>query len=400
MIALLRAVAVVALGAGDEAEMRVVVVDADQKPIAGATVFTSFWATGSSGNQRYTTDEKGVALIRRPQPLQIFRVWVYGPGYASLFRGWETRAHKEGKQIPKTFVFQMQKATTVGGRAVDEKGKGIAGVRVEAMCDPEGDKKLPSGIQFNEHLAYGSGAAVTDKDGRWRLTNVPGPVSKVWLRFAHDDYVSDESYGGLQLTQGVTMARLRASEAVVRLSAGARLSGVVTGPDGKPVPNAVVICHDRPYFTPRTQVRSDLHGKYLLPTLKTGSHPITVVARGLMPQRRTVKLGVGQQGEDFRLEEGKTLRVRVVDEAGKPVQATFLLTSWRGKESLYNSKSSAVLDTGIPNATNAAGLFEWLGAPADAVTFRVSAEGRESKDLALTAGDGTQTVTLRAVPKQ
>jgi hypothetical protein len=45
-------------------------------------------------------------------------------------------------------------------------------------------------------------------------------------------------------------------------------------------------------------------------------------------------------------------------------------------------------------------LFEWFSAPPDAVTFLVTAEGRESKELALTATDAIQTVTLRVAPKK
>ncbi|MFO0843379.1 MAG: carboxypeptidase regulatory-like domain-containing protein [Gemmataceae bacterium] len=377
------------------AEMRFRVVDEERCPVAGASVYASIWAGNNGGNRNYTTDADGVAMVRRPNEVDLMRIWVSKPGHAGLFRGWEKGTHDQGRGLPKSFTFQLNKATTVGGRVVDEKGRGVAGARVEAQCEVDGAKKLPDGVAYHTTLAYGAGAAVTDKDGRWKLENVPVPASSFSLRIAHPEYVSDTRDGGLQQEQGVTTAQLRAGEAVVRLAAGGRVAGSVTDAAGKPVAGALVVFDDNAYYGHgRQEVRTDKQGNYSLPTLKPGRHPVTVIARGYMPQRREVDLKAGRLTEDFRLGPGKALRVKVVDEAGKPVQASFTATKWRGSEAIRPWGS-----TGIPHNTNADGVYVWDWAPADAVVFWVFAKGLQTRmNLPLTAGEGAQTLVMRRVP--
>ncbi|MGL4549713.1 MAG: carboxypeptidase-like regulatory domain-containing protein, partial [Gemmataceae bacterium] len=378
--------------AAGEAEMRIRVVGDGQRPLADARVYTSIWAGKAGGGHSYTTDADGVAVVRRPRAVQLMRVWVSKPGYAGLFRGWE-----EGTP-PATFIFPLSKATTAGGRVVDARGRGVAGVRIEARCEIDRAEELPDGLRFNTTLAYGWGAAVTDADGRWSLTNVPVTATALSLLVNHPDYVSDVFYGDLQKAQRVTLAQLRAGAALIRLEPGARIEGTVTDAAGRPVPKAVVVFHDAPYGMPGDwEVLTDEYGKYRLPTLKPGRHPITVVAVGHMPQRREVEAAAGPRREDFRLEPGKRLRVRVTDEDGKPVRASFSIDFWRGTKSLYTTRHPDVLPTHIPDRTNAEGLYEWSWAPADAVKYHVLAEGFLRNTFTLTAGDGVQTVTLRRV---
>lgn len=377
-----------------EVETRFRVVDEGQRPIAEASIYANIVAGNDVINRQLTTDADGIAVVRRRKDARSMRVWADKPGYAGLFRGWEREARGGVAVMPDTFTFPMPKATTAGGRVVDQKGRGVPGVRLEVDCVVGGKMALPNGISYAPTLAHGS-MVMTDKDGRWRLDTVPVPATALSLRIAHPDYVSDVRYGEYQKAQGVTMAQLRAGGAVIRLAAGAHVSGTVTDAAGKPVPKALVVYHDEPGFAQgRHEVLTDERGKYALPTLKPGKHPITVIARGHMPQLREVTVIAGPGVEDFRLGAGKTLRVKVVDEAGKPVKAAFVFSSWRGKKSL-RPKS----ETGIPYYANAEGLYEWTWAPADAVTFWVFAKGLQTKmNLPLIADEGVQTLTMRPVP--
>ena len=397
MLALTAAVALFAHPAWDRTvrqsvPMRFLCVDEDGKPVAGAGLSANMSGDGFIANQNLTAGADGGVVARRPTAATDVRVWVDAPGFAGVSRAWDPTG---GQLPPAESTFVLPKATAIGGRVVDATGHGVAGVRVEARCDvPPG--KLANGARFNTFLALGDGAPTTDAQGNWRLENVPAPATKFQLRFEHPDYISDVRYSELQRRSGVTDAQLRARTAVVSLEAGARAFGTITGPDGEPAAGALVIFHDSPFMTPGSQeVRADAQGTYALPALRPGRHPVTVVARGLRPERRELVLEAGSRVEDFRLAAGLPLTVKAVDEQGHPIPgASFAIKSWRGSEALYNINHPDVTSSGIPNVAKADGVYRWAGTPADAVEFAVVAKGYQTKIVELTARDGVQTVVL------
>ena len=372
-------------------------VDDAGKPLAGVSIDANM--SGARVGKNYTINQNqsaagGVVVVQKPKTADDVRVWASAEGRAGVFRRWGP-----GDAVPAAFDMVLPKATTIGGRVTDETGHGIKGVRVEAQCTVP-PNALAGGARFNTYLAYRTGAPETDADGRWELTNAPAPATRFSLRFSHPDYVSDARYGGLQGEQLVTTEQLRAGASVVMLKSGGRITGIVTGPDGSPVAGAVVSFHDDPYLTPGDwEVKTDAAGVYTLPTLPPGRHPITVVARGLQSEGRSLMLEPGSRFENFRLAAGKPLIVRVVDEAGQPVpNVTFGINKWRGSQSLYNHKHSNVMNNGVPNISNAAGVYKWSGAPADAVAFTVLARGFQRRKLDLTATGQEQKLVLRATP--
>lgn len=293
----------------------------------------------------------------------------------------------------------MPRAVSIGGRVVDAEGRGVPGVGVGAECDVPANA-LPGGVRFDHTLAAPGGPPVTDAEGRSRLTNAPAPATEFRLHFRHPDYASDAEHGGIQAANGVTLEQLRAGTALVTLKPGARVRGVVTGPDGKPVAGAVVAFHADPYLTPGDwEVVTDARGGYALPTLAPGRHPIPVFAAGLRTEGLEVALEAGDHAIDFRLAVCKPLVVKVVDEAGKPIpHVAFDIRKRRGGKSLYNHKHSNVTPNGVPLAADAGGVYAWPGAPADAVRYSVSGRGYREQGVELAATGVPQTIVLRATP--
>jgi protocatechuate 3,4-dioxygenase beta subunit len=393
--------AILAFASVEETDFRIRVVDESKKPIPGANVHVSIWSESKKPpTTDYTTDADGVALVKRPKQLQIIRVWVSKKGYAPLFRGWETGTHDHGKLLPASFEFPMRKGATAGGRLMDTTGKGVSGGKVEVRFDKSTDDSLPNDIKYSDWLAIETHAAVSDKDGRWSIANVPPKTTALSLKINHPDFVSDLHRGELQRAQGVTIAQLLQGAATIKLEPGARISGKVTDSTGKPLAKAIVIWDDNPYFTPGSQeMHTDSDGKFILPTLKPGKQSITVVAKGFQPQRRLIECKAGSHVADFKMEPGKRLRVQVVDGAGKPIKAYFSIHRWQDKESIYTHVHPNVLPLEIPFQTNDAGLYEWSWAPADAVTYFVQVKGLQNKLVTFTASDATtERVVMKPTP--
>lgn len=382
----------------DKAEMRFRVLGEDGKPLAGAKLSFGVWAGPKDEIPDRTTDSDGVAVVIRPAELQILRVWCYAKGHSALFRGWASGTTDPNNPLPAEFTFPMQKATSIGGRIVDARGNGIAGAKVEVECRDVSSKDLVNDISYHSRL---SGGVRTDKDGRWTLDNVPAPAKDVTLSVSHPDFISDLAWFGdkLQKQQGVTMAQLRKKEAVIRMEPGARISGVVTDAEGKPLPKAVVVFDENPYDNSGTEVQTDKQGRYVLPTLKPGAQLLTVVAVGHAPAMRELTAAVGAREENFRLEAGHVLKVRVIDQSGQPVKTNFRIETWRGKKSIYTHRHSAVIDMQIPNRSDANGYYEWTWAPADGVKFVLSSESSRFLELELVAKPEVQTITLQATPE-
>src|SRR5262249_25526465 len=130
-----------------------------------------------------------------------------------------------------------------------------------------------------------------------------------------------------------------------------------------------------------------------------GVTPLTVIAAGWAPQLRKVTLRDGLPPQDFRLGPGKPIRLRVVDDFGKPVAgASVSISGWKGLKSLqtdHNPNHPPVPDTGIPRKANAEGVWEWAAAPDDPVTLHVWSKGFGESEVEIGGGAPERTVMLK-----
>lgn len=380
--------------------MRIVVVDSDGRAVAKADIHVSVWTDEAFDHNRdYSTDSAGKVEVKLPRTLTILRIWASRDRYVPLFADWWPEHQDDGFPIPEEYTFRLAKGTVIGGVVKNDDGQPIAGAKVEVMHVDRVDTMKARPI-VNTWLAWGGDARVTDARGRWTLDNVPAnDEARVLLKISHPDYVNDQSWGQMQQRQDVTMRQLRAKMAVITMQRGINVSGTVTDPKGKPVAGAVVIFGDHPYSQEGSQeVRTDEDGKYRLPPLPAWPTTVTVVAEGWMPQLRKVEIAPENPPADFQLRPGKTLRLRFVDSAGKPIPKVRLrIENWRGGESLYNDKHPNVLDTKVPDVSDERGVYEWTWAPDDSVTYRISRPTKNptpATTVSLTADGAEKTLTF------
>jgi Protocatechuate 3,4-dioxygenase beta subunit len=384
-----------------ERSMQVTVVGPDDKPVVGAKIHVSLWTKEPfKANRDFVCDAEGRTTFDLPKQIRILRLWASKENHVALFAQWWPEQEAAPRPIPQQFTFHLAKGTNLGGTVKNDDGKPIAGANVEVrLSGGDGGLVSPEPIP-TIWLSEGEDAVKTDAEGKWAISNVPAGDVEVSLLLTHADYVSDGEWGVLQKEQGVTMKSLRDGTAIVVMHRGISVTGTVTDPDGKPVPDAIITWGEDPYFQPGSQeTRTDKEGKYRTPPLAYGALPVTVIASGFAPQQEKIELPA-QIAVFFQLTSGTPLRIHFIDDAGAPVpEVSVGIESWRGNKGLFNHKHPNVLDTKIPRQANKDGLYEWTWAPNDEVKLTFYKEGfRAVRGFGATAGKGPLAVKLEREP--
>ena len=371
------------------------VLDEVGEPLSDADIHVSIWEYDNKRdfpNRDFKTNERGSVEVPIPRRLMIMRIWPSKSSYVSQFLNFADGKHEEGKAIPDTITFRLQRGHKISGKVVDENGNPIAGAKVDVnveISEPIWDSN-PS------PMIDGDDVAVTNEQGMWEVISAPGPLANTDYTFglgvSHPDYLGD--------SPEITTQQLRAGTASLTLKKGIVLSGLVTDSKGTSVTKGLVMWHDSPYLASGVnETEIDSTGRYKTIHLAPGKRKITVVAPGFAPQQREVEISHGLLDVDFQLENGHPLKIRITDAAGKPLPKAYVqIEEWRGTEALYCHIHPNVIASGIPSRADENGLFAWDWAPADAVKFNVSAKGYKTQEIVLIAKDEPHEVRLAMPP--
>ncbi len=266
--------------------MQVTVLGPDDKPLGGAKIHIGLWTKEPfKANRDFVCDADGRTKFELPKQIEILRIWAAQEDHVTLFAQWWPEKEPVERPIPDQFTFRLAKGMKLGGTVKNDKGEPIADARVEV--------RLAGGVSFppepvpNTWLSTGPEAVKTDAAGKWSLTNAPEGDIDILLLLTHTDYVSDEKWGGLQGEQGVTTKSLREGSASIVMHDGIAVTGTVTDPAGKPVPDAMIVWGEDPYFQWGSQeTRTDKEGKYRIPPVPTDCLPSPWSRRTLLPSSR------------------------------------------------------------------------------------------------------------------
>ncbi len=350
------------------------------EPLDGVSVSCEIRGEGEPRKETVTTGKEGTASIEWPAGITIrfLCLNVKKPGYVGQFLYWDNRNH--AISLPESQEARLELGVPISGVVQDEAGKPIAQASVTAMATAtEGEAP---------HYGYELGTAKTDEQGRWHIDDAPANVSGVSLHVRHPDYLRRPGASG------------GGREWRTILSKGATVKGRVVDGSGKPVKGAQVDTGGIEYRDERTPAATDELGEYTLRGCEPGPAIVTAQAEGFGPEFREVNVPKGGEVEApvIRLGKASTLRVRVVDRAGKPVAGAYLQAgTWRGHDSLLRIGAQMVVPWRSPwNAqTDAAGRFTWTSAPSDAMLVHIFKDGYMRKEpVSLTASDQEQVVTL------
>jgi beta-lactamase regulating signal transducer with metallopeptidase domain/protocatechuate 3,4-dioxygenase beta subunit len=389
--------------------MEVRITDEEGQPLDGAKLFIGVWYTkgyqGEKVPKEYFADANGLVNVKLPRRLFILRLWPSKPGYVPEFTNFTEGSHEEGLLIPDRYEFQLAKGTSLGGTIVDENGAPVSGVKVDVSLqvdEPDwGVNPEPMISTWLTDDDFNEGSAITDEKGRWRIDNAPAPGPgedyEFRLKITHPEFAGDTKYGELQSQQQVTTAALRDEAAKVVLSRGKQVKGVVVDSEGKPVTDGIVVWGNNPYSGDQKQFETRLGsgGSFVTRPLSLGEHAFTVIAPRFSAKQRVVNVESSTPDLRLKLKSGKRLTVKVVDPDGKPIkQAYFHVGSWSSVEEAFTGGQSSILHMRIPRNAGDDGVYRWDGAPADAVTFQISARDFAAKTVSLTATDAEHVVEL------
>ncbi|HEV3418412.1 MAG TPA: M56 family metallopeptidase, partial [Pirellulales bacterium] len=313
--------------AGRKFELRV--VGPDGKPIPGALVHvrtspvpTAEWIRqgtfvrhGSYG-AFLAADGVGRLVIELPRVPTEFDVDITTPGFGPFWASWSSESHPE--PIPSTFTAQLEAGWSVGGIIVDTQGKPIEGVKVTPSIE---FKKRPGDLS-----QFGAGANLkTDAAGKWRFDSVPASMPEVYAGIDHPGFKP----AGRALTRGeFEIKGGRQPAAKIILDRGLTVSGRVTDDSGKPIAGALLRTK---FINDIREAKTGNDGVYRLAGCEARPVRIVVSAKGRATDMKELNIEPEMGPVDFQMKPGGTVRVRVLDEQGKPVpKARIFFQRWRG----------------------------------------------------------------------
>jgi uncharacterized GH25 family protein/peroxiredoxin len=275
--------------------------------------------------------------------------------------------NKPQASIPGQITMRFKKGITIGGQIQDSSGKPIADAKIELT--------MPATFADNR-MHFHLGTLKSDKEGRWHCDVAPEDLSEVRISASHPDFIP----GGSESTPA-----MKEQKHVLHLEQGALVRGQVLDAQGQPA-KGMAVSLGQMWAEPNTpQAKTDAKGEFVLKNCPIGPSAVTVQGEGFAPQCQKFTVGKENQPLSFRLEPGATLRGRVVDQQGKPLEGIGVYAdTWQDLRTLT-----------FRSTTDREGRFVWKNAPRDAVIFNFSANGfRSDRNRPLTASDDEQTITL------
>lgn len=376
--------------------LRVTVVDAETgQPIPDAAVYYPF-GHGMIASERPPappqTDRTGVALVPGDAD---YGVLVRHPEYAPAAWGRNQWKRELNGPLPKEITVRLVRGEMLGGIVRDEAGQPAPGVLVELNgWGGQAAADGPDYLQSPEHPSPYCPMVTTDAEGRWQSEHFPVDVAMVQLRL----HRSDGSMASFSTKAGpgysaegrgvgaITLDDLRARRLVSVLPAGTEVRGRALDAAGKPLAGVTVKDWDRRWHRPAWSTKTDAEGRFTLPHRDSHQVLLTLSRDGLANSYRVVNIEPGVPEQIFRLTSARTLKVRVVDEAGQPVVGALVMPP--------------ELDLGWKATTDAEGRATWPAAPAEGAVLAVSTEQHRSRVLRLVPAEQETTVVLRTTGEE
>lgn len=353
-----------------EWKIQVRVVDSEGKPLTKARIGTVQDQEKYDSPDWHEGDEQGSYTLTVPnQCPKYLYILAKAEGYTPARAFWWNLPDRGEVVLPPEFTFKLEKAITVGGIVMDEEGKPVEGasVRFSASGNDPQESRVKSGV---------SGTFVTDRDGKWRCEDAPKEMTIASINIRHRDFASD-FFEHSSKSIDHEIKKLLSQEYAYTLRKGFSITGRIVDENDKPIEGVALVVCELNSHSANPIIKTDAEGRYRFERIATRpevrvTERIALTISAYKPGYTPIQERVPGFGErpmhkstdkerivDFRLDPGNTVTLRVVDSLGKPVkQAHVYIDNWGMTRALEHFR-----DHGIPQQTDANGIWKWTDAP-------------------------------------
>jgi RNA polymerase sigma-70 factor (ECF subfamily) len=331
----------------DGIDVQGLVVDGDDRPVAGARIWVSNYFNRENGSVAATSDAGGAFFVRDVGPARYLgaRHERYGPSVLEFLQ-----KANPGQRVETKLVLGREFAE-VSGLVHDESGRPIAGASVDLQVSTRFERDADGRYQGFDTAPE---LARTDEQGRFLLRGIA--VSSVRISASAPGFAPSER------TEQLVEGRNERDFALARM---ATLHGRVVDAQGAPV-KAAFVGHGEygDVASAQTWTRGD--GSYRLVGLPPGSVEVRVdgEAKGKLRQTHTLRAGDDVEW-DVKLVPKPGVFGRVLDAQGKPAAGFMVGAIQPEHPGLFERKAK----------TDAEGRFELGDWPAEASAIEVREQG-------------------------
>jgi Carboxypeptidase regulatory-like domain len=332
------------------------------------------WTNGKV-TREHTTDDSGRLEIRLPAD-DSESMWITARRDGLIpIRVYLRAITARETEIPRSYTLAMEPGTSIGGIVRDEAGQPIEGVNVNLY-----ENRQDEGAR--QVYDFGAITARSDRQGRWQIDLIPDgfDLGRLHFTFSHPEFLSATDAVNTQSI--ATPKELREKSAVLVLHPGIAVNGRILDRGGRPIAGATVRVGE--YQPNSSTISTDAFGRFHIGNALPHETVVTAQAAGYAPEMQPVKVEPGLAPVELRLGPGNTIRGRVVDREGHPIQGAIVgPLRWRGHQTLEWRVE-----------TDALGRFRWDDAPSDAVSMSANKRGYSHSSVEITPSTKEYVLTL------
>ena len=345
------------------------VIDTDGKAVPNASVYLDAGKIRLSGQVKigkhletsrkgdaYQCNDQGELSIDFPTKPNQLQVLFEMDGYGPYLARWVHPS--QANQIPNKFTAQVERAWTIGGTVIDENGNPVKDAEIQFYLRY---KRRPNDVSISGKVSK----VKTDEDGRWLFRQIPNS-----LYFVDDAKINHPAFQlkTLKLTRPkfeISLDSGNQTGGTITLSKGLMVSGRVVNEQGEAIVGATI--RTVSYFDERTAISGE-DGRYTIIGCQPEAIDLVATSPGMAIELNRGIIEPKSKDIDFVLKPSKGIRVRVVNEAGKPLAGSRVTPAgWSG------SGITHWVTKDLRQFADENGVWEWKEAPLVEVTAFIGA---------------------------
>ena len=352
--------------------LRLTILAADaNKPVATVEVECTAKKDKQQTREKFVSRRDGICNVYYPKDTDGIELVSRTDGFADTVLHWEPA---KGDTIPTNYVLRLIRAVHIGGYVREEDGSPVPGAKVEfnrsiARVDP-------AAVLAHENHEFKRIETLTDAEGRWSLDRIAPDMLWRTTGFVMEPEYLIKVVALDNIDEKGAQELLREGRFVFTLSRGVTVQGMIVDTQGKAVPKAKVVVGKLGRGEFRDTIALD-DGSFVVKACRPGDTCVAVSAKGFASKVLNLNLEADPTPLNIILEAGHALRLKVVDQAGRPVAKATLSANLPGSVLAWLGKTDT---NGIANAQAPA---------AGTMTVRVEASGYALTEAEVT-GDGQE----------